>query len=83
MDSDTLGRATKRKGSCTQNAVEEYNCSDSYRLRHCDLLGYVSFPQNNDATRFYCAFTQLSDPVNLTDTSEKKSRSGFPSAVPR
>jgi hypothetical protein len=32
---------------------------------------------------FYCAFTQLSDPVTLTATSEKKIRSGAPSAVPR
>src|ERR1043166_5907742 len=31
----------------------------------------------------YCAFIQVSDPVSLTDTSEKKTRSGLPSAVPR
>ena len=29
-----------------------------------------------------CAFIQLSDPVSLTATFEKKARSGFPSAVP-
>jgi uncharacterized MAPEG superfamily protein len=32
---------------------------------------------------FYCALTQLSDPVSLTATSEKKTRVGLPSAVPR
>jgi hypothetical protein len=32
---------------------------------------------------FYCAFVQVSDPVSLTDTPEKKIRSGLPSAVPR
>jgi cytochrome P450 len=32
---------------------------------------------------FYCALIQLSDPVTLTDTSEKKTRTGLPSAVPR
>lgn len=31
----------------------------------------------------YCASTQVSDPTSLTDTFEKKSRSGLPSAVPR
>ena len=31
----------------------------------------------------YCALIQLSDPVSLTATSEKKIRNGFPSAVPR
>jgi hypothetical protein len=31
----------------------------------------------------YCAFTHVSDPTSLTDTSEKKIRSGWPSAVPR
>jgi hypothetical protein len=31
----------------------------------------------------YCAFIQVSDPVSLTDTSEKKRCSGLPSAVPR
>ena len=35
------------------------------------------------AILFYCAFIQLSDPVTLTDTSEKKIRTGLPSAVPR
>ena len=30
----------------------------------------------------YCAFTQVSEPATLTATSEKKSRSGPPSAVP-
>jgi hypothetical protein len=30
----------------------------------------------------HCAFTQLSDPVSFTDTSEKETRSGLPSAVP-
>jgi hypothetical protein len=33
--------------------------------------------------RFHCAFIQLSDPVTLTDRSEKKIRSGASSAVPR
>ena len=32
---------------------------------------------------FYCAFIQLSDPATLTARSEKKIRSGAPSAVPR
>jgi len=31
----------------------------------------------------YFAFTHVSDPTSLTDTSEKKIRSGLPSAVPR
>jgi hypothetical protein len=31
----------------------------------------------------YCAFTHVSDPTGLTDTFEKKTRSGWPSAVPR
>jgi hypothetical protein len=34
------------------------------------------------AILFYCAFIQLSDPVTLTVTSEKKTRSGLPSPVP-
>jgi hypothetical protein len=34
-------------------------------------------------TPFYCAFIQLSDPVSLTDTSERVIRNGLPSAVPR
>jgi hypothetical protein len=35
------------------------------------------------AALFYCAFIQLSEPVNLTATSDKKTRTGWPSAVPR
>jgi hypothetical protein len=31
----------------------------------------------------YCALIQLSDPVNLTDTLEKKTCMGLPSPVPR
>ena len=31
----------------------------------------------------HCALIQFSDPVTLTDTSEKEIRTGFPSAVPR
>src|SRR5262245_39159365 len=31
----------------------------------------------------YCASTQVSDPVSLAATFEKKIRSGWPSAVPR
>src|SRR5882724_1853989 len=31
----------------------------------------------------YCALIQVSDPVSLTDTSAKKTRSGLPPAVPR
>jgi len=31
----------------------------------------------------YCAFIQVFDPTSLTDTSEKKTRSGWPSPVPR
>ena len=31
----------------------------------------------------YSAFTQVSDPISLTDTFEKKIRIGSPSAVPR
>lgn len=31
----------------------------------------------------YCACTHLSEPTSLTDTFEKKIRSGLPSAVPR
>ena len=31
----------------------------------------------------HCALIQFSDPVNLTDTSEKESWKGFPSDVPR
>src|SRR5271163_4518641 len=30
----------------------------------------------------HCALIQFSDPVTLTDTSEKEIRRGFPSAVP-
>src|SRR5579864_822771 len=33
--------------------------------------------------RLHCAFIQFSDPVILTDTSEREIRTGFPSAVPR
>jgi len=38
-------------------------------------LGYLN-------RHFYSAFNQSSDPVNWTDTSERNSRSGLPSAVP-
>src|SRR5208282_4325599 len=31
----------------------------------------------------YCAFIQVSEPANLTDTSEMKMCRGLPSAVPR
>jgi hypothetical protein len=38
---------------------------------------------SNGPSVVHCAFTQVSDPVSFTDTSEKEIRSGLPSAVPR
>lgn len=43
----------------------------------------ITTPNRTILSDVHCAFIQFSDPVTLTDTSEKVSRRGFPSAVPR
>ena len=47
------------------------------------LLSASFFARGSSRARLsYCAFTQASEPVSLTATSEKESFIGLPSAVP-
>ena len=46
------------------------------------VLQYRVF-ERSGAPFVYLAFMQVSDPVTLTDTSEKNTRIGFPSLLPR
>src|SRR5258708_33878254 len=48
---------------------------------HRDRNGVQIFAHNR--TDVYCAFIQVSDPVSLTDTSERKMCTGLPSAGSR
>src|SRR5579864_3229188 len=57
------------------HALDAGGCGPRLTLRRDPRLG-----KNQ---RCYCAFIQLSEPVSLTDTSEKKMCTGLPSAVPR
>ena len=41
----------------------------------------VSFSEQ--VATLHCAFIQVSNPISLTDTSDKETCSGIPSAVPR
>ena len=78
-------------GSGLQHAYSLY--SDVYRKEqgvgighHVDerrLRGRQRTPESTAKVTSYCASTQVSDPVSLAATFEKKIRSGWPSAVPR
>jgi len=53
----------------------------SYSSTTCALIIALIWPFAQ--AYFYCAFTHLSEPVNLTATSVMKMCRGLPSAVPR
>src|SRR5262245_59283027 len=65
-------------GATAAHRVDQ-NWEQPRRKRFCTGLDLSL----NSHSKFYCAFIQPSHPVTLTATSEKKTRAGLPSAVPR
>ena len=60
------------------------NSEDPAPRRDCPRVRFANIDVGLErAASSYCASVQVSDPVSLKDTFEKKIRHGLPSAIPR